>query len=231
VLRQRDTGRTPNFVSQKRRERTQRIQNFLRASTLRLHIEIVESAEFMSKRTDPFFKAHEALRQIHDGNVSMTRDSMLAVLWTFIYVGSGPFTSYEDGERWEAEWLSVAQPEWIDILLNIGLHPPDDIDSVREIWDLDLQLYMEAIAVRFPLYALHKIVQAIQEERTRGQVIGQLLGKEYDEAPEWCKTLVRKSDQLSRADILRLVEVLNVVANTEAQSLLRQPGPRVQQSS
>ncbi|HEX8235660.1 MAG TPA: hypothetical protein VF600_06855 [Abditibacteriaceae bacterium] len=185
----------------------------------------------MSKRTDPFFKAHEALRQIHDGNVSMTRDSMLAVLWTFIYVGSGPFTSYEDGERWEAEWLSVAQPEWIDILLNIGLHPPDDIDSVREIWDLDLQLYMEAIAVRFPLYALHKIVQAIQEERTRGQVIGQLLGKEYDEAPEWCKTLVRKSDQLSRADILRLVEVLNVVANTEAQSLLRQPGPRVQQSS
>jgi hypothetical protein len=156
---------------------------------------------------------------------------MLDLLWRSMYMGCGPFTTQEDGERWEEYLLSIAQPEWIDVFLEIALDPPDDILSVQRGWDLQLQCYMEAVAVSYPFCALHKIAQAIQEDRTRGQVIGTLLGREYDEAPEWCSALLKRSHELSKADVLQLNEVLKVVGNSGARALLHQPGPRVRQDS
>ena len=117
---------------------------------------------------DDLTVAQAGLNAIARGRAKMSRDLMLAVL-DVAGMGVGPFTpdDYDPQDRYWDSWLPFAEPEWIDILLDILAKPSEGLldptpeastynFGLHNFWN-DFQLFFWDVAEFFPQDALTKL--------------------------------------------------------------------------
>lgn len=138
----------------------------------------------------------------------------------------GPFSSGEEKEDFMEAWTAQASPEWLDILLDIIVNPPDLSQygpRIREDWEIVVELFLAEWVRHLPSSALHKIAPLLTYPKSGSRLPALAAFEEVgsEESLKWLRPLVEQTCALTEKEIMYLADALVHTGVDEGKELVR----------
>jgi hypothetical protein len=120
-------------------------------------------------------KAWEIEAGLKSGELTMTRDYMITVL-EYLHRYPSLFTELSELDEDMYHWGTISTPDWIPILIDLQLFPPQDLEFLEARWIGYSPQLFGGVASKFPEQCFAAVSEAIKSSGTCPPILIDALG-------------------------------------------------------
>lgn len=165
---------------------------------------------------------------------------MIAIIWDFAgATDPSPFNTiaplhmdYMEVVRWNnarrEAWVTKAPANWLDVVLEVALNPPDDADGHQLDWYYEVEELLGEWSRLRPEVWISKVVPLLSDPKARPVILSAssrsatIRGAAPRALVPVLIPFVGEPNRLSDDELLSIIEILAASETTEAQALLAQ---------